>query len=217
MIITIVGGTGDLGFGLALRLANKGYNVIIGSRNKEKAETAVQMVKEKIKNTEGITGYKNEDAVQLGEIIVLSVPSRARKDTIEGIKPYLDGKILLDVTVPLVQGFPTKYDTPAAGSNAEDTLALLGETVKVVAGFHSVSASLLADLDRNIESDVLLAGDDLEAKKTILNIVSSIGIRCFDVGPLYQSRTIEGLTPILISLNKQYKKKHLGIRIIGID
>ena len=215
MKFVIIGGTGDLGFGLALRLANNGYSVVIGSRSKEKAESAANEIKEKV-GAKDILGMVNAEAVKLGDIIALSVPSSARKSTLDTIKPYLHGKILLDVTVPLTPGNITKYNQPEAGSNAEETQSIVGEDVKVVAGFHTVSAILLSDLNKEMDGDLLIAGDDAKAKEVISDMVKKIGLRSFDAGPLYQARTLEGLTPIIISLNKKYKKRHIGIKLTGI-
>jgi len=215
MKYAIVGGTGDLGFGLALRLVHNGYSVTIGSRTLEKAESAAKEIKEKT-GTKDVAGMVNADAVKSGDIIVLSVPSSARKSTLDTIKPYLSGKILLDVTVPLTPGNITKYNQPEAGSNAQETLAILGDDVKVVAGFHTISAVILSDLTKELEGDLLIAGDDAQAKEAILDMGQKIGLRAFDVGPLHQARTLEGLTPMIIGLNKKYKKRHIGIKLTGI-
>jgi len=215
MKYAIVGGTGDLGFGLALRLAYNGSAVIIGSRTLEKAESAANEIKEKT-GVKDVAGMVNADAVKSGDIIVLSVPSSARKSTLDIIKPYLTGKVILDVTVPLTPGNITRYNQPEAGSNAQETLAILGEDVKVVAGFHTISAVILSDLTKELEGDLLIAGDDAQAKEVILDMGHKIGLRAFDVGPLDQARTLEGLTPMIIGLNKKYKKRHIGIKLTGI-
>lgn len=215
MKYAIVGGTGDLGFGLALRLAYNGSAVIIGSRTLEKAESAANEIKEKT-GVKDVAGMVNADAVKSGDIIVLSVPASARKSTLDIIKPYLTGKVILDVTVPLTPGNITRYNQPEAGSNAQETLAILGEDVKVVAGFHTISAVILSDLTKELEGDLLIAGDDAQAKEVILDMGHKIGLRAFDVGPLDQARTLEGLTPMIIGLNKKYKKRHIGIKLTGI-
>jgi len=215
MKYAIVGGTGDLGFGLALRLAYSGYTVIIGSRTLEKAQSAADEIKEKT-GTKDVAGMDNVDAVKAGDIIVLAVPSLARKDILDTIKPYTVGKIILDVTVPLTPGNVTKYDEPEAGSNAEETAAILGKDAKVVAGFHTISAGVLSDLNMEPEGDLFIAGDDAGAKEVILDMARKIGLRAFDAGLLYQARTLEGLTPIIIGLNKRYKRRHIGIKLTGI-
>lgn len=215
MKYTIVGGTGDLGFGLALRLAYNGCSVVIGSRSKEKAELAANEIKEKA-GAKDVSGMVNTEAVKIGDVIVLSVPSSARENTLDTIKPYLSGKILLDVTVPLTPGNITKHNQPEAGSNAEETQSIVGEGIKVVAGFHTVSAVLLSNLNKDMNGDMLIAGDDAKAKEVVLDMAKKIDLRPFDAGPLYQARTLEGLTPIIISLNKKHKKRHIGIKLTGI-
>lgn len=215
MQYTIVGGTGDLGFGLAVRLAYTGCSIIIGSRSEERAKLTAENIRKKTGAT-NVSGMVNDEAAKQADVIVLSVPSSARKNTLDTIKPFLIGKILLDVTVPLTPGNITKYNQPEAGSNAEETQSIVGKDVKVVAGFHTVSAMLLNNLNKKLDGDMLIAGDDAKAKEIILDMAKKIGLRSFDAGPLYQARTLEGLTPIIISLNKKYKKGHIGIKLTGI-
>lgn len=215
MNYTIIGGTGDLGFGLALRLANAGCKVIIGSRSQDKAKVAADKIREKTE-TENISGMLNPDAAEQGDIVIIAVPSAAHKDILNSIKPFVTHKIILDVTVPLSPENPTRYSPPDAGSNAEEAQLILGENAKVVTGFHTISAVLLKDLDKDIEGDVLVAGNNLEAKETIADMASKIGLRSFDTGSLYQAKILEGLTPIIISLNKRYKRRYIGIKLTGI-
>jgi len=215
VVITIIGGTGHLGFGLALRLAEAGYKIIIGSRKEKKAKVFAEKIKTQI-GSNLITGMINKDAALNADICIISIPNKARKVILSDIKPFLVGKVVLDVTVPLLPGKNFRYNPPEAGSNAEETAEIIGEGARVVAGFHNVSAFLLSDFTKEIESDVLIAGNEDEAKVIIIEMVKKIGLRVFDTGPLENARTIEALTPLIINLNKKYKKKHIGIKLTGI-
>ncbi len=216
--IAIIGGTGDLGFGLALRLAKAGHEVIIGSRKLNKALEAAEKANE-ILGENLIKGLENADAARESEIIILAVPFQYAVETIRGLKESLTkGKIVVSPIVPLatvIGDKATRVMWPWQGSAAELVKFYVPSGVKVVAAFHNVSAGRLREVNSEIECDVLVCGDDQEAKEKIIKIANSIpGIRGLDAGPLSMARIIEGITALLISLNVKYGvRKGTGIRI----
>ncbi|NDJ52755.1 MAG: NADPH-dependent F420 reductase [Chloroflexi bacterium] len=214
--IAIIGGTGKEGSGLALRWANAGYEIIIGSRSAEKAQAKAAELNALLGRA-AITGAANLDAAQQAAVVVVSVPYAAHRPTLEDIKVALQGKVMIDVTVPLK---PPKVDVvqlPEGRSAAEEAQALLGEHVRVVSAFQNVSAVHLKDLEHDVECDVLVSGDDSEAKEKTIELVEAAGMRGFDVGPLANAIVAEGITSLLIRINKRYKVKGAGIRITGLD
>lgn len=214
MNIVIVGGTGDLGFGLGYRWAKAGHQIFVGSRQKERAIAAANRINE-MTGTQNAKGLANEDVVSEGDIIVLAVPDSARAAVLELMKPLVHGKIVVDVTIPL-RFNPLRYEAPAEGSNAQQTQVVLGEDVKVVAAFHTVSAAMLENPEKEVEGDALIMGGDKEAKNTLIGLAHDIGLRGFDAGSLLNARTVEGLTPMIIGMNKRYKRGHIGIALTGI-
>lgn len=214
MNIVIVGGTGDLGFGLGYRWAKAGHQIVIGSRQKERAMEAAGRINE-MTGTQNAKGLANEDAVLEGDIVVLAVPDAARAAVLELIKPLVQGKTVVDVTIPL-RFNPLRYEAPEEGSNAQQTQAVLGEGVKVVAAFHTVSAAMLENPEKEVKGDALIMGGDEEAKNTLIGLADDIGLRGFDAGSLLNARTVEGLTPMIIGMNKRYKRGHIGIALTGI-
>lgn len=214
MTIVIVGGTGDLGFGLAYRWAKAGLEIVIGSREASKAERAAAELNQ-MTGGSNVKGMCNQDAVHKGELVVLAVPDSARASTFEVLAPLLSGKIVLDVTIPL-RFNPLRYEAPPEGSNAEQTQSVLGETVKVVSGFHTVSAAMLSNPEKEIHGDVIILSNDPESLSLVLGLAEKIGLRAFDGGTLRHARTVEGLTPMIIGMNKRYKRGHIGICLTGI-
>jgi NADPH-dependent F420 reductase len=218
LIITlaVIGGTGKEGSGLALRWALNGYRVIIGSRSAERAQEHAQQLNDQINNNI-ILGMSNEEATQQAEIVVLSVPYSAHQSTLETIKPYLTGKILVDVTVPLQPPAVRTVHLPEGKSASLEAQALLGDDVYVVSAFQNVSAEKLKDPHADVACDVLVCSDHADAKKQAIQLVEGAGMRGFDAGPLANSVATESLTPVLLYLNKTYKAKGAGIRITNID
>ena len=217
--VAILGATGDLGFGLALRLAREGVPVTIGSRNAERAGDAVERCLGRVPDGR-IEGTTNDAAVEAAEIVVLGVPFASHAETLKGLKPnFREGQIVLDATVPLataIGGRATATIGVWHGSAAQQAKALLPEGVRVVSGLHTVSAATLTDLDHELDEDVLLAGERREDKQRIARMIERIpGLRCVDCGRLELSRFTEQLTPLLISINSRYKT-HAGIRILGL-
>jgi len=215
--IAILGGTGKEGSGLAMRWAHAGYAVIIGSRTIEKAESSVAELLEAIPGNKNITAAENPHAAQQADIVVLTVPYSAHKPTLESIKEQVQGKIFVDVTVPLKPPRVSVVQLPEGRTAAEEAQALLGDGVRVVSAFQNVSYIQLKKLDHEVTCDVLVTGNDEDARKQVIELVSAAGTRGIDAGPLANAIVAEGLTAMLIHVNKTYGIKHSGIRITEID
>ncbi|GAC1324182.1 MAG: NADPH-dependent F420 reductase [Thermoleophilaceae bacterium] len=218
--VPIIGGTGALGFGLALRLARAGVAVVIGSRREESALEAAERLRAQLPEA-AVEGMINAEAAGRGPVAILSVPFRAQSENLTNLRGALvSGQILVDATVPLaaaVSGKATRLLGVPQGSAAEQAQEMVPEGVTVVSALHTVSAGQLADLDRVLDEDVLVCGDDREAKRTVATLIRQIdGLRPVDCGKLETARLVEGLTPLLISVNVR-NKTHAGIRLTGID
>jgi NADPH-dependent F420 reductase len=222
--IAIIGGTGDQGKGLALRWAAAGFEILIGSRDQERARSASAELRA-ILNASGadnvnLDGATNADAASAASIIVLTIPFAAHIPTLKEIRDKIEaGSLIVDVTVPLepaVGGKPTRVLGVWAGSAAEQCRELAPESVQVVSAFQNVSADALTRLDHEVECDIIVCGDDREAKQRVRPLVAAIpGGRYIDGGPLANSRTVEAITALLIGFNIRYKT-HTGLRITGI-
>ena len=217
--IPIVGGTGALGFGLALRLAAAGRPVVIGSRDKGRAEEAATKVRGRVPGAEA-EGLENPEAAKRGPIVFLCVPFRAQSENLTNLKEALaPGQILVDATVPLaaaVSGKATRLLGVPQGSAAMQAQEMVPDGVTVVSALHTVSAAALADLDEQLDEDVLVTGDDREAKRSVAELIALIeGLRPVDAGRLEVSKLVEGLTPMLISVNIRHKT-HAGVKLTGL-
>ncbi|MCZ2720899.1 NADPH-dependent F420 reductase [Marinomonas sp. 15G1-11] len=219
MKVSIIGGTGPQGKGLALRLAQAGVSVILGSRDAEKAQIAAQelvaTLKEKGHDAD-ITGLSMEEATKASDdLVILSVPYSGHDATLTALAPFLEGKTLVDIVVPLAPGNPKAVAMPPAGSVTESAQILLGDSINVVGALHNVSAITLNDLSRPINCDILVCGNDLEAKKRVMALCEKMGTQAYNAGLAESARCIEALTPILIRLNisKDVPFSHAGIRI----
>ncbi|OCC25532.1 NADPH-dependent F420 reductase [Croceicoccus estronivorus] len=214
-VIAVLGGTGHEGAGLAARWAKAGYPVVIGSRDAARAAAAAA---EMAAATGGnVTGKANAEAAAAGEIVVLAVPYAGQQPLAEEVRPQLEGKVLIDVTVPLKPPKVARVQLPEGGSAVEALQHKLGDGVRVVAAFQNVSAHQLADLESEVNCDVLVTGDDVEARETVCQLAKAIGITALHAGPLANSAAAEALTSVLISINKRYKiADGAGIRITGI-
>ncbi len=222
MKVAILGGTGEQGFGLALRLA-KNNKIIIGSRKKEKAEEAAKRAKEILKQRDieaDIIGLENKDAAKEGEVVILSLPYEYTLSTIKQLRDELKGKIVVSIGVPLATAIgdkPTRLLFPPDGSVAEMVQNVLKES-KVVSAFQNVCHAVLEDLDNPVDCDILVCGNDDEAKRVVIDLANQIdGVRAIDCGNLEKSRIIEAITPLLIGLNIKYKSKGTGIRITNLE
>lgn len=213
--VAVLGGTGNEGPGLARLWAQSGnYQVIIGSRQAEKAERVAQELNEGL-GQPLIQGTTNEEAARAASICVLTVPYSAHEPTLSGLKETLQGKILVDVTVPLKPPKVSLVNIPPGGSAGQEAQAILGEGVRVVSAFQNISSTHLED-HGHIECDVLICGDDKEAKAEVIALAEAAGMRGIDAGPLQNAVVVEGLTAVLIGINIRHKVKGSGIKITGI-
>lgn len=206
--IAVVGGTGNLGAAIAWRLARAGYPVVIGSRSVESATKAAEEL------GHGLRGATNADAASEGDIVIVTVPFAAQDATLGEIRPLVTGKLVVDTTVPLVPPRVMRVQLPSEGSAAAKAQAILGEGVTLVSAFHNVAAHKLAK-DVDIGCDVLVFGDDKEARARVVTLADAMGLRGLHGGALANSAAAEALTSILIFLNKTYKVDGAGIRITG--
>jgi NADPH-dependent F420 reductase len=217
--VPIIGGTGALGFGLALRLAKGGVPVVIGSRDAGRAGEAAGRVREQLPEAEA-EGLENPEAARRGPIVLLTVPFRAQSENLANLKEVLQaGQILVDATSPLaaaVAGRATRLLGVPQGSAAEQAQEMVPDGVAVVSALQTVSARLLADLGHDLDEDVLVSGDSKETKRRVAELVARIpGLRPVDCGRLEMARYVEGLTPLLISINSRHKT-HAGIKLTGL-
>ena len=214
MKIAVLGGTGKEGSGLAMRWANAGHEVIIGSRDGEKAQRVAEELSLALGDSAKLSGADNMTAASACEVVVLSVPYSAHADTINSVAPALAGKIIIDVTVPINPTDFLRVMVPAAGSASKETQQMV-PSARVVAAFQNISAVHMKKLDAQVDCDVLVCGDDDTAKKVGLQLVADVGMKGWDAGPLDNAVAVESLTPILLGINKRHKIKGAGIRITG--
>jgi len=213
--IAILGGTGQEGSGIALRLAKVGHHVILGSRDAAKAvATAVQM--KATLDGASVTGMANREAAAAAAIVILTVPFAAQRSTVEEVRAVLEGKILVDATVPLVPPKVGRVQLPGDGSAVAAIQRALGEGVRVISAFQNVSAHHLKDLAHNVDCDVLVCGDDPAAREIVIRLAADMGLRGIHAGPIVNSAAAEALTSILITINMRYKVPGAGIRITGL-
>jgi 8-hydroxy-5-deazaflavin:NADPH oxidoreductase len=209
--VAIVGGTGNLGGALALRLGAPGVKIIIGSRDADKAKKAVETLKPSLRAGE-IEGTTNQAAVKGADFVVIAVPYEGHAQMVTDLKGQLAGKTVIDTVVPLNKGRPF---VPPAGSAMQEAQQILAGEAPVVGALHNISAVDLGDVDAPL-GDVLVCGDNAEAKQKVMEIIQRIGARAFDGGPAGSAYVVEGLTGVIIYLNRKYKSKHGSIKIAGI-
>lgn len=218
-VLAILGGTGDLGTGLARRWAQAGYQVIIGSRTLEKAEAAVADLREVMAERGvaevAVRAMDNLAAATAADIVTLTVPFSHQVSTLEVVKDALQGKILIDVTVPLVPPKVARVQLPEQGSAGQIAQELLGDDVAVVSAFQNVAALHLQE-GRGLDCDVLVSGNKKDAREQVITLVEAAGMRGFHAGMINNAAAAEALTSVLITINKQYGC-HAGIKISGLD
>jgi NADPH-dependent F420 reductase len=211
--IAILGGTGKEGPGLALRWANAGYPIIIGSRQHEKAQATADELNARL-GGKRISGLQNSEAARQADINVLTVVQSAHQSALEGLKEDLQGKILIDATARVDFRAPEPPPPPSAARRAQE---ILGEGVRVVAAFQNIPASILKkNLDDALDVDVLVCSEDVQAAETVIALAQAAGMRAYFAGGLDNAVVVEGLTSILISLNKHYGG-HASIRVVGVS
>ena len=213
--IAVLGGAGKEGSGLALRWAHVGHKVIIGSRSTERAHEAAREINDAL-GRETAFGAANLAAAEAAEIVVLAVPFSAQRALAEEVRRALAGKILIDVTVPLVPPKVSRVQLPSSGSAVEAIQKILGSDVRVVSAFQNISAHHLKHLDAEIDCDVLVCSDDRDAGDLVVGLAKQIGLGAWNAGVLANSVVSEALTSVLIALNVRYKVPGSGIRITGI-
>jgi len=213
--ISIIGGTGALGTGLARRWARAGYRIIIGSRNEARARDAATALTAELPNA-SISGADNLTAAQAGDLVVLTVPFAHQAPTLKAICSGLTGKILVDTTVPLMPPKVGRVQLPPEGSAAVRAQQILGDDVDVVSAFQNVAADLMAT-DEDLDCDVLVTGDKRANRETVIVLAKQAKFRALHAGPLANSAAIEALTSVLIFMNKRHDGSHTGIRITGLD
>ncbi|MBD3645858.1 MAG: NADPH-dependent F420 reductase [Pseudomonadales bacterium] len=211
--IAILGGTGDLGGGLARRWSRAGYKILIGSRSLEKGQNAAQALLDEFPDL-NVSGHENLDAATQADIVVLTVPFEHQVSTLETVKPGLAGKILIDVTVPLVPPKVGTVQLPERGSAAQMAQDVLGDDVQVVSAFQNVGAQHLRE-DHAIQCDVLVTGDKRAARDTVIELVEAAGLKGWHAGPLANAAAAEALTSVLITINRHHKIDGAGIVITG--
>lgn len=218
-LLAILGGTGDLGTGLARRWAQAGYQVLIGSRTREKAQASVEELK-KIMAKRGVEAVdvrpmSNLAAAQAADIVVLTVPFDHQSSLLTEVRSALQGKILIDVTVPLVPPKVARVQLPSRGSAGQIAQALVGEEVAVVSAFQNVAAHHLRE-GAALECDVLVSGNRKDAREEVIKLVEATGMRGFHAGMINNAAAAEAMTSVLIAINKRYGC-HAGIRVTGLD
>jgi len=216
LTIAVLGGTGKEGKGLAYRWAKAGYRVLIGSRLSERAVTVASEIMQLLEGSSSLVGTNNLEAAQQADIVVVSVPYSAHRETLESVKEALKGKLLIDVTIPVVPPKVTKVHIPAAGSAAQEAQEIVGEDVEVVAAFQSISYKHLLK-DEDIDCDVLVTGTSKDARAEALKLVDAAGLTGWDAGPIENSIVVEGLASVLRNINKQYGSTTAGIKITGVS
>lgn len=217
-VIAILGGTGDLGTGLARRWVQAGYPVIIGSRTQEKAEAAVADMLE-VMGERGIAevnvrAMENRSAAECADIVAMTVPFSHQTSTLEHIQPVMQGKILIDVTVPLVPPKVARVQLPEQGSAGQIAQELLGDGVNVVSAFQNVAAHHLQE-GHGLDCDVLVCGNKKAARAKVIELVEAAGMRGIHAGPINNAAAVEAMTSVLIFINKQYKC-HSGVKITDL-
>ncbi len=211
--IAILGGTGDLGGGLARQWSRAGYKILIGSRTLEKGQAAAKALLDEFPDL-NVTGHENLEAATAADLVVLTVPFDHQLSTLETVKAGLVGKVLVDVTVPLVPPKVGTVQLPESGSAAVQAQNFLGEDVQVVSAFQNVGAMHLQE-DHNIECDVLVTGNKRAARDTVIELVKAVGLRGWHAGPLANAAAAEALTSVLITINRHHGIEGSGIVITG--
>ncbi len=214
-VLAVIGGTGREGRGLAYRWAKAGHTVYIGSRTPEKAERMAETIRSRLRAPDApVFGVGHQEAARRAEVVVLAVPYRAHRATLEALRAAVQGKIVVDVTVPLKPPKVTQAWFPPAGSAALEAQEILGPDVAVVDAFQNIAYTVLWE-DGPIAAEVLVAGKGKANRRKVMALVEDAGLRAWDAGPLANTPVVEGLTSVLIYLNRSLGARHVGLRIVG--
>ena len=217
LIVAVIGGTGRMGRGLVYRWARAGYSVLVGSRTSVKAQALAAEIRVRLQQPGApVYGLGNVEAAWQAEIVVLSVPYDAYRSTLEFIREAVQGKILVNVVVPLRPPNISKAWRPPAGSAALEAQEILGPNVAVVDAFQNIAHSWLWK-DEPVNCDVLVAGKGKANRQKVISLVEGAGLRAWDAGPIENTAVVEGLTSVLIYMNKTYGSIHAGLRITGLS
>jgi NADPH-dependent F420 reductase len=211
--IAVIGGTGKLGHALARRWAKAGYPVLLGSRDPERAEIAAEGIRQSTQDAD-VRGCGNLEAARIASIVVVSVPFASQAASVAEIRDVVQGKLVVDTTVPLVPPKVMRVQLPPEGCAALRAQAVLGSGVALVSAFHNVAAHRL-ETDEAIDCDVLVFGDDKDARERVCALARAAGLRALHAGSLANSAAAEALTSVLIFVNKHYAADGAGIRITG--
>lgn len=215
LTVAVLGGTGREGSGLAMRWALNGYRVIIGSRDRDRAMERAGEMNTQL-GVDYLIGMDNAEAAEKADLVVLSVPYSAHAATLTSVKAQLQGKVLVDITVPNQPPDLQTVWVPPGNAAALEAQAVVGEGVRVVSAFHAISFTKLRKLDQPIDSDVFVCGDDADAKKDVIRLVEAAGMRGIDAGSLRNSVAAESLAAVMMYINKAYGAKGAGIRVTGV-
>ena len=215
MRIGILGGTGKEGSGLAVRWAQAGHEIVIGSRDAERARTKAAELSGLVAGAR-IQGLGNREAAASADLVVIAVPANGLAATLPEVRAACRGKVVVSTVVPLTFGGPRLFTPPVQGSSAEEAQELLGAEARVVAAFHHIAAHELSATEHDIECDLLVCGGDAEGKKRVGELGASMGLRVVDVGALSNAGALEGITAVLATINRRYKLKNSGIKITGL-
>jgi len=215
MKIGILGGTGKEGAGLGLRWASAGHEIVIGSRDPQRAQTKAQELAAQVPGAR-VSGASNPGAAAAADVVVLALPANGLGATLPEARDACQGKVVVSTVVPLTFGGGRLFTPPAQGSSAEEAQEILGAGARVVAAFHHIAAHELAAGEHAIECDLLLCGGDADAKKTVSELGASMGLRPVDVGALTNAGPLEGITAVLATINRRYKLKNSGLKITGL-
>jgi len=215
MRIGILGGTGKEGAGLGVRWAQAGHEIVIGSRDAERARGKAAELAAQAPGAR-ISGMSNRDAAAAAEVVVLALPANGLGATLPEVRDGCRGKTVVSTVVPLTFGGGRLFTPPSQGSSAEEAQEILGPEAKVVASFHHIAAHELSATDHAIECDLLMCGGDAASKATVTELGTSIGLRAVDVGSLTNAGPLEGITAVLATVNRRYKLKNSGIKITGL-
>ena len=215
MRIAVLGGTGREGHGLALRWTKAGHSIVLGSRNAERARARAGELT--LLGHGEIKGSDNVSALAGADAVVVSVPYAAHGEALRNLRAALDGRVVVDITVPLKPPRIHEVHLPLGRAAALEAQAILGPRTRVVAALHHVSSTHLRDLSHPIGSDVLVCSDFDDARALTIDLVGDLGLRGLDAGPLCNAVALEALTPVLLHLNKRYGADGAGIRLVGVD
>jgi 8-hydroxy-5-deazaflavin:NADPH oxidoreductase len=215
-VITVIGGTGAEGSAIALRLAHAGHRVIIGSRDTAKGVRVAAELNQ-ILGRDAVQAAQNAEAAQAGQIVILTVPYQVQVATVEALRSALESKILIDATAPLMPPKVSNVQLPPGGSAVAALQKMLGDKVQVVSAFQNVAAHKLRHLGTDAGCDVLVCGDDADARRMTVELIATMGLRGVEAGPISNSAAAEALTSLLIFINRKYKVPGSGIRITGLE